>query len=93
MAGDDPKVPDLKIMSDEELEASLHPDAPPTESQGEEPYYGPENRSGKDRRQGPADRREMVRFESAKGQADRRSGDDRRRANKKPKDLWDKRDF
>lgn len=44
-----------------------------------EPYRGPERRSGVERRQS-SDRREEIRFELDKG--DRRSGKDRRRANR-----------
>ena len=90
MPADEPK---LSIMSDEELEASLQPETPDSDPKTEETYEGPEKRSGEERRTGPRDRREMVRFEPEKERADRRSGKDRRKANNKPKDIWDKRDF
>ncbi|MEJ2646467.1 MAG: hypothetical protein P8180_16430 [Gammaproteobacteria bacterium] len=90
MSEDEPK---LSIMSEEELEASLQPETPDANTEAAEPYEGPEQRSGEERRVGPRDRREMVRFEPEKERADRRSGKDRRKANNKPKDIWDKRDF
>ncbi|HKK14389.1 MAG TPA: hypothetical protein VKA14_06970 [Gammaproteobacteria bacterium] len=83
---------ELSIMSDEELEASLEPEAPAAPEK-QEPYKGPEQRSGQERRIGPKDRREMVRFEPEKPKADRRSGKDRRRLNNPAEDIWDKRDF
>jgi hypothetical protein len=46
------------------------------EDKPEQPYRGPERRSGKDRRVG-SDRRREIRFELDKD--DRRSGKDRRR--------------
>jgi hypothetical protein len=85
---------ELKILSDEELEASLEHDEPAaaTEEQEAAPYEGPEQRSGKERRI-HRDRREMLRFEPDKEQTDRRSGKDRRKINQKPEDLWHFRDF
>ncbi|MGA7800686.1 MAG: hypothetical protein WCC36_07720 [Gammaproteobacteria bacterium] len=91
MPDDDPK---LSIMSDEELEASLHPEGPAADASADDKTYeGPEHRTGDERRTGPRDRREMVRFEPDKERADRRSGKDRRKANNKPEDIWNKRDF
>ena len=46
------------------------------ETKQDEPYRGPERRSGEDRRKGVV-RREQVRFEP--GKEDRRSGKDRRK--------------
>jgi len=87
---------DLKILSNEELEASLEQGGPEPvrteEEQLKEEYDGPEKRSGKERRV-TGDRRDMVRFEPEKEQADRRSGKDRRKENQNPEDLWHFRDF
>ena len=47
-----------------------------TDDKKEQPYRGPERRSGKDRRKGE-ERREEIRYEPAK--EDRRSGKDRRK--------------
>ncbi len=54
-------------------------------SSDDEPYTGPDRRKGERRKN--SDRRSSVRFEV--GKEPRRSGKDRRRANR---DLWDKRD-
>jgi hypothetical protein len=92
MSDDDPN---LKILSDEELEASLRHEEPAShtpQQQEAAPYEGPEHRSGKERRL-KRDRRDMLRFEPDREQADRRSGADRRKANQKPEDLWHFRDF
>ena len=87
---------DLKILSDDELEASLSKEEATTEPSAEpveeEEYDGPEKRSGKERRIA-GDRRDMVRFEPEKEKPDRRSGKDRRKENQKPEDLWHFRDF
>lgn len=86
---------ELKILSDEELEASLQHEAPApdsTEPQEAAPYEGPERRSDKERRL-KGDRRNMLRFEPDREQADRRSSKDRRKSNQKPEDLWHFRDF
>lgn len=83
---------ELKIMSDEELEAELQHENPDPEAGAKVTYHGEERRSGEDRRSGPADRRAMVRFEPEKGQTDRRSGKDRRK-NTRADDLWERRDF
>jgi len=87
---------ELKILSNEELEASLElsePEPAATEEQQlEDEYDGPELRSGKERRIA-RDRRDMVRFEPDKEKPDRRSGKDRRKENQKPEDLWHFRDF
>jgi hypothetical protein len=89
---------ELKILSDDELEASLQGEEetashnPQQQETEAATYEGPERRSGKERRL-KGDRREMLRFEPDKEQADRRSGKDRRKANQKPEDLWHFRDF
>jgi len=86
---------ELEVLSDEELEASLRHDEPasPTPPQQKAaPYEGPEHRSGNERRL-KGDRRDMLRFEPDREQADRRSGIDRRESNQKPEDLWHFRDF
>lgn len=83
---------ELKLMSDEELEASLQPEGVRPEEKAFASYQGKERRSGGDRRDGPADRRAMVRYEPEKGQTDRRSGKDRRK-NTQADDLWERRDF
>jgi hypothetical protein len=87
---------ELKILSNEELEANLEqgePEPVDAEQQAEtEEYDGPEQRSGKERRI-TRDRRDMVRFEPDKEKPDRRSGKDRRKENQKPEDLWHFRDF
>jgi hypothetical protein len=86
---------ELKILSNEELEASLQHEEPASDTPGEKeeaPYEGPERRSGNERRL-KGDRRDMVRFEPDREQADRRSGKDRRKSNQKPEDLWHFRDF
>jgi hypothetical protein len=83
---------ELSIMSNDELEASLKPEE--EGPQGfEEVYTGPERRSGRERRVGPKDRRDLVRFDPENAKADRRSGVDRRKENRKPEDKWDDRDF
>jgi len=93
MAGDGLNLnSNLKIMSDEELEASLQTKTADPDSKAKASYHGVERRCGEDRRQGPNDRRAMVRFEPEKGRTDRRSGKDRRK-NTDADDLWDKRDF
>jgi hypothetical protein len=86
---------ELKILSDEELEASLQHEEPAShtpQQQEAAPYEGPEHRSGKERRL-KRDRRDMLRFEPDREQADRRCGIDRRESNQKPEDLWHFRDF
>jgi hypothetical protein len=87
---------ELKILSNEELEAGLEQsgvEPAATEEQPEETEYeGPEKRSGKERRVA-RDRRDMLRFEPEKEKPDRRGGKDRRKENRKPEDLWHFRDF
>jgi len=83
---------ELKIMSEEELEAELKAQTSDPDAGAKVTYHGEERRSGEDRRNGPADRREMVRFEPEKGRTDRRSGKDRRK-NTRADDLWERRDL
>jgi len=84
---------ELSIMSDDELDAELHPEKQLKDVERPKPYKGPNRRSGKDRRVGPKDRRNEIRFDPANALADRRSGKDRRKVNNEPEDMWDHRDI
>jgi hypothetical protein len=87
------KDKELTLLSDAELEARLKTTPASKQSAAEEkPYTGPERRRGGDRRKGNNDRRAMLRFEPDKDKADRRDANDRRKANRKPSDVWKNRD-
>jgi len=83
---------DLKTHSDKKPEHRTgHGEPEPvvgTEQQLDVKYKGPERRSGYDRRV-TWDRRYRVRFEPIKAKPRRRSGQDRRKANRKPEGHWD----
>lgn len=90
---DNDKDSSFKLVSNDEYDASLQSQTTGAQLE-DKPYAGPERRkSSGERRNGPRDRRDMLRFEAGNKGADRRKGKDRRKGNNKPDDMWKQRDI